>query len=80
MVGIRAGVPVGAALTQQVPAAVELHLHGTQALPVRLERSGVGTVGLLAGAQLVLLRHEPLDPSSNALVAHTAILRQAGGL
>jgi Enoyl-(Acyl carrier protein) reductase len=36
------------ALAQQVPAAIELDLHGPQALPVCLESIGVRTVGLLA--------------------------------
>jgi hypothetical protein len=61
VVGIVAGVPQGAALAQQVPAAVQLDLDRAQALPVLVERGGVGAVGLLARTQPVLLGNELLD-------------------
>src|SRR5918994_740567 len=70
VVRIAAGVPQGAALAQQVPAAVQLDLDRAQALPVLLERGGVGAVGLLARTQLVLLGNELLDAGGGALVAH----------
>src|SRR5918994_1679101 len=50
LLGVGAGVAERSALTQQVPAAVELHLDAAQALLVLLERGGIGTVGLLARA------------------------------
>src|SRR4029453_18961024 len=69
VVGIAAGVPQGAALAQQVPAAVQLDLDRAQALPVIVERGGVGAVGLLARTQLVLLGNELLDGGGGALAA-----------
>ena len=63
------GVPQGAALAQRVPAAVQLDLDRAQALPVLVERGGVGAVGLLARTRLVLLGNELLDAGGGALVA-----------
>src|SRR5205807_8571782 len=68
--GITAGIPECPALSQQVPTPVELNLHRAQALLVALESIGIRAVCLLAPAQVLLLRHQSLDPASNGLVAH----------
>jgi hypothetical protein len=70
LVGIRACVPEGPALAQQVPTAVELNLNFAQTLPVALERIDVRAVRLLEAMKVLLLRHQTLDASSNALVTH----------
>ena len=62
------------ALTQQVPATIQLDLDGAQSLLVGLQAIRGGAVGLLAIAKLVLLGDEALDARRDALVAHLSIV------
>src|SRR5215216_1887194 len=79
VVGVEPELFAGPALAQQVPAPIELDLHLAQPIPISLEGFGIGAVPLLAATQPLLLRHQPLDPGGNALVAHELILRCAPG-
>src|SRR5262249_11379739 len=67
-VWVAARVAQRAALTQQVPAAVELDLDCAEALVVGFER--VVVVHLLAVAELVLLGHQLFDVCGDAFVTH----------
>src|ERR1700733_1487785 len=70
VVGVGAGLAEGAALAQQIPAAVELDLDLAQTFLIGLELVFVVAVGLFAVAELVLLGDQLLDPVGNRLVAH----------
>jgi hypothetical protein len=61
---------LGPALPQQIPAAIELDLHGAQPVPVRLQGLLVLAVLLLPAAQVLLLADQPVDLRRDALVAH----------
>ena len=70
VVGVGAGHTQGTTLTEEIPAAVELDLHGAESLAVGLERFVGVRIGLLASAELLLFCHEALDPCCDALIAH----------
>src|ERR1017187_2994719 len=58
---------------QQIPADIEFDLNGAKARRIGLQC--LACVALLAAAQLMLLRHQAVDPRSNGLVAHGLMLR-----
>ncbi len=66
-----------ASLPQQIPAAIQLYLHGAQPLAIRLQPRLVGAVGLLTMPDLMLLGDEALDLGRDALIVHAPILDPA---
>jgi hypothetical protein len=74
LVWVPAGTAQGPALTQEIPAAVELDLKRPQPFLVGLECVWMVAVGLFTASKHVLLGNQALDPGRDALVAHMLIL------
>jgi HAD superfamily hydrolase (TIGR01509 family) len=74
VLGVGAGGAQRPTLAEQIPAAVELHLDGSQPVLIGLEPVRVHVVGFLPVAEIVLLGNEPLDPIRDRVVAHGTIL------
>jgi hypothetical protein len=74
VVGVTAGAAKRASLTQQVPAAAELHAHVLRTIVVLAEALEIGAIALLPSLKLMLLGDQSLDPGRQALVTHQTLL------